>query len=95
MMIASAPASTRALACSMKASRTCVFGEIAVGLHQAAERADVADDVAVAAAEGFARDLDGGLVDLDDAGRALPCRLSMIREPPKVLVRMQSEPASA
>jgi hypothetical protein len=45
-----------------------VFGELAVGLHEAAERADVADDVAV---------------------------LSMIRLPPNVLVRMQSEPASA
>ena len=40
------------------------FGEIAVGLHQAAERADVADHVAVAAAECLARDLHAGLVDL-------------------------------
>ena len=32
------------------------FGEIAVGFHQAAERADVADHVAVAVAKRFAGD---------------------------------------
>ena len=34
------------------------LGEVAVRLHQPAERADVAEDVAVAAAERLARDLD-------------------------------------
>ena len=42
------------------------FGELAVRLHQAAERADVADDVAVASAERLARDRHAGLVDRDD-----------------------------
>ena len=40
----------------LKASRDLRLGEIAVGLHQAAERADVADHVARAAAERLARD---------------------------------------
>ena len=49
------------------------FREIAVGFHQAAEGADVADDVAVLAAERFADDGDGRLIDFDDAiGVAMP-----------------------
>ena len=42
------------------------LGEVAVGLHQAAERADVAEHVAGLAAERLARDRDRGLVHLGD-----------------------------
>ena len=63
MMMASAPAATSAAACSSNASRTSCLREVAVGLHQPAERADVADHVARAAAERLARDRDGRGVD--------------------------------
>jgi hypothetical protein len=42
-----------------------VFGEVAVRLHKAAERTDIADDVAGAAVERLAGDLDSGAVDGD------------------------------
>ncbi len=76
-----------------KGSADLGFGEIAEGFEQPAERADVADDVTVTVAEGLARDAHGGLIDATPSS-AWPWRVSMMREPPKVLVRRQSEPAS-
>ena len=66
------------------------FGEIAVGLQQAAKRTDVAEDVAVSAPKAW-RAISTPAWLISTTLSALEWRLSMMREPPKVLVRMQSD----
>src|ERR1039458_1453692 len=62
MMMASAPASTRAVACS-KSVAHLGLREIAIGFQEAAEGADIADDESIAAVEGVAGDFHAGAVD--------------------------------
>ncbi len=91
-MIPSAPASTRALACSRNARSTSGAGDLAVGLHEAAEGSDVAEHVAPARPR-TPRARSATAARLMAAMRSpSPCRFSMMREAPKVFVSRQSEP---
>ncbi len=66
MMIASAPALDERLGLLGERPPDLVLGEVAVRLHQPAERPDVAEHPAFPAAERGARDLDAGPVDRGD-----------------------------
>ena len=69
MMMASAPRVDQRRGLFFEGAAHLGFGEVAERLQQAAEGPDVAEHVAIFAAEGLARNLHSGLVDLDHVVR--------------------------
>jgi hypothetical protein len=97
MMIASAPASTSGFRLLVESVADLLFCKVAERFHQPAEGADVADDVALRGRlrSNAWRTIFTAAWLISTTRPALPWRLSMIRLPPNVLVRMQSLPACA